>query len=88
MPISGSQLAMARRTLGFSRRRLAAEALTCWQTINLYEIRGDTPLPATPIVDRLVGVLEQRGVQFRDDGLFISRGVPLNRATIHSEATA
>jgi hypothetical protein len=87
--VSGSQLAMARRTVGFSRRRLAEQADTCWQTILSYEIRGDTPLPETAILGRLVDVLTGHGVEFRSDGgvLFV-RATPISRAAIHDEAAA
>jgi hypothetical protein len=86
--VSGSQLAMARRTVGLSRRRLAEQAGTCWQTIHGYEVRGDTVLPPTDILNRLVGVLRGRGVQFRDDGLFVERAIPRSGTVIHSEAVA
>lgn len=86
--VSGSQLLMARRTVGFSRRRLAEQAGTCWQTIASYEVRGDTVLPETDILNRLVGVLKSRGVQFRDDGIFVERATPISRTAIHSEVAA
>jgi hypothetical protein len=87
--VSGSQLAAARRMVGLSRRRLAEQADTCWQTILSYEIRGDTPLPETAILNRLVDALEGRGAEFRGDGgvLFV-RAMPINRAAVHDEAAA
>lgn len=86
--VSGSQLLMARRMLGLSRRRLAEQADTCWQTIAGYEVRGDTPLPETAILGQLVGVLKGRGVQFRSDGLFVEKATPISRTIVHSEVAA
>ena len=86
--VTGAQIKAGRLAVGLSRHRLAEQAACSWQTIATYEVRGNTPLPPTDILNRLVEALEGRGIHFRTDGVFIERAVPINPAMIHGEATA
>jgi hypothetical protein len=88
MIVTGAQLKSGRLALGLSRQRLAKQACCSWQTVAVYEIRENAPIPETAILGRLVEILAGRGIEFRRDGVFIQRAVPISRVGIHSEATA
>jgi hypothetical protein len=88
MVVTGAQLKSGRLAIGLSRQRLAGQAACSWQTVATYEVRGNTPLPETAILNRLVEVLESKGIEFRPDGVFVQRGIPLDRTFVHGEAVA
>jgi transcriptional regulator with XRE-family HTH domain len=87
VPVTGSMLRAARVFVGLSQEQVAERAeitrpcLAAWErSSNAY------PHAHYPYLIRVVDVLEAAGARFRHSGIYVERGVPLNRATIHSEA--
>lgn len=66
MKISGRQLAAARSLLNWSQDQLAAAAEVSHLTILHWENEHHSPRQAT--VDRVVQVIEDRGVEFTNGG--------------------
>jgi transcriptional regulator with XRE-family HTH domain len=89
VPVTGSMLRVARAFVGLSQERLAERAKISRQALALWENSSDAYPPAHyPLLIRVLDVLEGEGARFRRDGIYIERGVPLNRATVvHSEST-
>ena len=86
---TGRQIFDARELLGLSLSALAARAGINRVAIRLYEAAGDSPPDAhTSALRRLAHYFESAGIEFRPDGVFLERALPLNRKLVHSEARA
>jgi transcriptional regulator with XRE-family HTH domain len=89
IPVTGSMLRAARAFVRLSQETVAKRAGITRPCLALWENSSNAyPNAHYPYLVRVIDVLESEGARFRRDGIFFERGVPLNRATIHSEATA
>jgi transcriptional regulator with XRE-family HTH domain len=87
--VSGTSLKKARTALGWSLQELAARSGVNWLTIKKYESAGEYLPPATVgTLNRLVDALEDAGVRFDVDGVFLDKPEPTVKTTISREGAA
>ena len=87
--ITGRMLRAARSLTGLSqqeiadRARISRPSLTTWENSS-----SSVPSANARALGRVVAVLQAEGIQFRPDGVYVERAVPLASSIVHSEARA
>jgi len=87
--ITGSQIRAARALCNLTRDDLANRANVSRDCIRYWEHSSDA-IPPARLRDfsRAIDALEEAGIEFRPDGVFYARAVPIRSVTVHSEAHA